>query len=113
MQLVAMSGTRHGNARVSRATIGAHGWWSLSGNRARWSSQSALARRYAPAATISSGGLVVLILIGAAIHGTIGAMVSLLLGLIAQIVLSRDPPDGFVCLRCGCEFRPTSQQLIS
>lgn len=108
-QMIAMAGTRHGTARASRATIGARGWWSVSGKRVRWTSQTALARRYAPAVGMSSGGFVALILIGAAIHGTVGAMVSLLLGLIAQIVLSRDPPDGFVCLRCGCEFRPASQ----
>lgn len=113
IQMVAMAGTHHGTARVSRATIGARGWWSISGNRARWTSQTALARRYAPAAGTTSGGFFALILTGAAIHGTTGAMVSLLLGLIAQIALSRNPPDGFVCLRCGCEFNPTSQRRTS
>ena len=107
MQLVAMAGTRHGNARASRATIGARGWWNVSGTRARWISQTTLARRYAPTETISSGGLVALLLLGACIHGATGAFLAVVLGLFLQLMLSRDPPDGFVCLRCGLEFKPT------
>lgn len=113
MQMVAMAGTRHGNVRANRATIGARGWWSLSGTRARWTSQTALAKRYAPAVGMSSGGLVALLLIGAAIHGASGAIAAVCLGITIQALSLRDPPDGFVCLRCGCEFNPTSQQRTS
>lgn len=107
MQMVAMAGTRHGAARTSRATIGARGWWSISGNRARWTSQTALARRYAPAENVGSAGLFAMLLIGAAIHGAIGAVVAFGLWVAVQVMSLRDPPDGFVCLRCGCEFSPT------
>lgn len=106
MHMVAMAGTRTSNGRATRAGIGARGWWSLSETRARWTSQTMLAQRYASTKTIGSGGLVALMIIGAAAHGVPGALVALLLGVVAQALLFRDPPSGFVCLRCGCEFNP-------
>ena len=106
MHMVAMAGTRTGNGRATRASIGARGWWSLSGTSVRWTSQTMLAQRYAPATAISSGGLVALMVIGAAVHGVLGALVAFLFGVATQVFLSREPPSGFVCLRCGCEFKP-------
>lgn len=104
MRMVAMAGTRTGSARASRASIGARGWWSLSGSDVRWTSQTALARRYAPSSPIGNRTLLALIVIGAMTHGISGAAVGLLLGVALSVWLTRDPPDGFVCLRCGCEF---------
>jgi hypothetical protein len=106
MRIIAMTGTRTGNARASRATIGARGWWSFSGGNFRWTSQTALARRYAPSSPIGGTCLLALLVIGAAIHGMTGAAVALLLALALDSWLTSEPPDGFVCLRCGCEFQP-------
>lgn len=105
MRMVAMTGTRFGNARGRRATIGARGWWSVSGTVAQWTSQTALAKRYAPASPIGNRLLLALIVVGAATNGMAGAFVGLLLGVVLAAWLTRDPPEGFVCLRCGCEFR--------
>lgn len=108
MRMIAMAGTRSGSARTSRATLGARGWWSLSGSNFRWTSQTALARRYAPSSPIGGGCLLALLVIGAAMNGMTGAAVALLLGLALEIWLTRETPDGFVCLRCGCEFQPAT-----
>lgn len=106
MRMVTMAGTRIGRADASRATIGARGWWSLSGSESRWTSQTALAKRYAPPSPVSGDALIAMMLVGAGINGMTGALLALVVGLTLAIWLIPNPPDGFVCMRCGCEFRP-------
>ena len=105
MRMIAMSGGRVGRGRSSRVTIGARGWWSLSGSSSHWASQTELAKRYTPSSVIGPRGIIALLLIGALLNGVTGAVLALLLGGILTL-LARNPPDGFVCLRCGCEFQP-------
>ena len=38
--------------------------------------------------------------------GVMGAILALLIGFGIFALFTRNPPDGFVCLRCGCEFQP-------
>ena len=106
MRMVAMTGTRISTGNANRTAIGARGWWSFSHIRARHTSQSLLARRYSPTGSLDAGGLIVLMGIGALIDGGAGAIAALLLGAFVQAVASGETPDGFVCLRCGCEFKP-------
>jgi hypothetical protein len=104
--MIAMTGSRVGRSRSIWASTGARGWWSLSGSGSHWLSQTALAKHYAPTSIIEPGGIIVLLLAGVLFNGLTGAVLALLAYLGIGALFNRPPPDGFVCLRCGCEFRP-------
>lgn len=110
MHMVAMAGTRHGSSSWGRATIGARGWWSLSRTNARWTSQSLLAKRYSPAEPMEAGTFVVLLLAGAWLFGQPGAVLAAGIGLACLFFWNPPQPSGLVCLRCGCEFQPPSEE---
>lgn len=106
VRIVAMTGSRIGSSNSSRGTIGARGWWGLSGSGSESRSQTALARYYTATSIIGPGGIIALLLVGVLFNGVTGAILALLAYLSLGALLARKPPDGFVCLRCGCEFQP-------
>lgn len=109
MQMVEMSGTRFGTSGARRAAIGARGWWSASGTETRWTTQTALAKRYSSATPMGAGTFIALVVIGAGLFGQPGAVLGALVALSGLFLSNPRPRDGFVCLRCGCEFDPTGE----
>lgn len=104
MRIVVATGTRIGRSVGRRVTVGARGWWSVAASDWNWTSRTALAARYSPASPIGLGGILVLTLLGTLISGMTGAALGLVLGIVLRDWLTPEVPDGFVCLRCGCEF---------
>lgn len=97
MRMIAMSGGRVGRGRSSRVTIGARGWWSLSGSSSHWASQTELAKRYTPSSIIGPRGIIALLLIGALLNGVTGAVLALLLGGILTLLARNRRMVSYAC----------------